>query len=47
MIEIAGTGGTKGIGAAIARRFELSGGSVTTTARSELPVNSSTETANG
>ena len=29
------TGGTKGIGAAIVRRFELSGASVATTARSE------------
>ena len=29
------TGGTKGIGGAIARRFELSGASVATTARSE------------
>ena len=29
------TGGTKGIGAAIARRFELSGAAVATTARSE------------
>ena len=29
------TGGTKGIGAAIVRRFELSGASVATTARCE------------
>src|SRR6201981_3907889 len=32
------TGGTKGIGAAIVRRFELSGASVATTARSEPAV---------
>ena len=31
-------GGTKSIGAAIARRFELNGASVATTARSELDV---------
>jgi NAD(P)-dependent dehydrogenase (short-subunit alcohol dehydrogenase family) len=29
------TGGTKGVGEAIVRRFELSGASVATTARSE------------
>jgi NAD(P)-dependent dehydrogenase (short-subunit alcohol dehydrogenase family) len=37
------TGGTKGMGAATARRFKLSGASVATTGRSELPEGSSAD----